>query len=123
MTFDYIRSRATADRLIADFGQAGSIRRKTVTGGDDFDPSSGTTTQTDYAATLVVLDYTDEELRNTRVLATDKKILIAAGGLAVEPALSDKIVEADGTAYEIVPPLQPLKPAGVVVFIQAQCRR
>jgi len=127
MTFDYLRSRATADRLIANFGQVGAIRRKTVTGGDAFDPSTGTATSPDTPCTLVVTDYSLHERDGVRVLSTDKKVLIAAGGLAIEPKPSDKIV-IGGIPHEIVAPdkgngIKPIAPAGVVVMYEAQCRR
>lgn len=122
-TFDYARSRDTADRLIARFGQAGTIRRTVVTGGNAYDPTSGTATTTDHAATLVVTEFSNSEIDGTRVLATDKKVLVAAGGLAITPEPGDKVVEADGTIYDIVPPVMPLKPAGTVVMYQVQCRR
>lgn len=119
MTFNYAKTRGTAERLIARFGQVGAIRRETPGAGPPYSP--GPPTVADHAATLVVLDYENREIDGTRILATDKKVLIAAGGLAIEPGPADKVV-IGGAAHEVVD-VKPLSPAGVVVLFEAQCRR
>ena len=70
-----------------------------------------------------MLDYEASEIDGSRVLATDKKVILAVGSLTITPALDDKLVEADGTVYRIIPPLKPLSPAGTVVLFEIQCRR
>ena len=119
--YDYARAKATADRLIEKFGQLGAIRRTGAGTGPEYDPTPGATT--DYPARFAMLDYEASEIDGTRVLATDKKALLAVGSLTISPALEDKLVEADGTVYRIVPPLKPLSPAGTVVMFEVQCRR
>lgn len=119
MTFDYARSRATADRLIARFGQAGNIRRRTTTG-PAYDPSQGQ--PVDHPCTFAVLDYSAMEVDGTRVLATDKKVVLAKGALTIEPSLDDVVVEAGGAVYKIVS-IKPLKPGSTVVLWELQVRR
>ena len=116
--FDYTRSRATADRLIARFGQAGAVRRSGAPSGDPWNPVPGS--PTDHPCTLVDLDYTAREIDGTLIRATDRKVLVAAGGLAVEPSVADRIVIA-GTALEIVR-VSPLAPGGTIVMYEIQAR-
>ncbi len=119
--YDYARAKATADRLIEKFGQLGAIRRTGAGTGPEYDPTPGATT--DYPARFAMLDYEASEIDGTRVLATDKKAILAVGSLTITVALDDKLVEADGTVYKIIPPLKPLSPAGTVVMYEIQCRR
>lgn len=120
-TFDYARAKLSADRLITKFGQAGSIRRTGAPSGPAYDPTPGAVV--DHPARFAVMDYEASEIDGTRVLSTDKKALLAVGSLTITPALDDKLVEADGTVYKIIPPLKPLSPAGTVVMYEIQCRR
>jgi len=120
-TFNYARPLASANRLIAKFGQLGAIRRAGEPTGPDYDPTPGV--DVDHDAHMAVLDYDSRDVDGTRILATDKYVLVAVGTLPIEIGLSDKVVEADGTVYSIVPPLKPLSPAGTVVLYEIQARR
>lgn len=115
--FDYARARQTAERLIAKFGTAGAIRR-TVTSGPDYDPEI---TDTDYACTLVTLEYDDAKVDGTLIRKTDKLIYVSTAGLSITLAESDKVVAA-GEVYAIEN-LKPLSPAGIVVYYEVQGRR
>lgn len=117
-SFDYARPRATADRLIAKFGQAGAIRRTTAGGGDPWSPTPGTTT--DHACTLVVTEYSVREREGTLIQARDKKVLVATEGLNIEPTEADQIV-VQGQAMEIID-VAPLAPGGDVVMYTIQAR-
>lgn len=119
--FNYARPLASANRLIAKFGQLGAIRRVGEGTGPEWDPTPGSAV--DHDAFMAVLDYDSTDVDGTRILATDKYVLVAVGNLPIEIGLSDKVVEADGTVYSIVPPLKPLKPAGTIVFYEIQARR
>jgi len=119
-SFDYTKSAATATRLIGRFGAVGAIRRSATTGGNAWDPSSGTTTTTDYPATMVVTDYAQKDVNGTVILATDKKVLVAPG-VAVVPGVTDTLVTPDGATLNIVN-VNPLKPAGTVVMYEIQAR-
>ena len=114
--FDYSRSRATAERLIARFGMPGAIRRAVPTG-TSYDPDLA---DTDYACQLVVMNYEDREVDGTLILASDKKIYASTAGLPITLERSDKIV-ASGVAYSIEK-LKPLSPGGVIVFWEVQGR-
>lgn len=115
--FDYGKSRATADRLLKRYGQAGAIRRTADTG-TAWDP---TVTTTDHAAIFAVMDYAENMVDGTRILATDKLVYLSAKGLTIEPTPSDVMV-IGGAAYAIVN-VKPLAPAGVVVLYEIQARR
>lgn len=116
-TFDYAKSRATAERLIARFGTTGAIRRSVKTG-PDYDPEI---TDTDYPCTLVTLEYDDAKLDGTLIRKTDKLIYVSTAGLSITLAESDKVV-AGGEVYAIEN-LKPLSPAGIVVYYEVQGRR
>lgn len=120
MTF-YAEMTAVADSLIEEFGQLGAIRRSAAPTGPGYDPTPGA--DVDHPARFAIMDYASSQIDGTRVLATDKKALLAVGSLTITPALEDKVVEADGTVYRIIPPLKPLSPAGTVVMYEIQCRR
>jgi len=119
-SFDYTRSAATATRLIGRFGAVGAIRRSATTGGNSWDPSSGTTTTTDYPATMVVTDYAQKDVNGTVILQGDRKVYVAPG-VAVVPTVTDVLVTADGVTLSIVA-VSPLKPAGTVVMYEIQAR-
>jgi len=117
--FNYGRPKATADRLIARFGQAGTLRRMLPGSGPAYDP--GEPSPDDYAATFAVLDFNGREIDGSRVLATDKKILLANGALAIQPTLSDKLVIGD-VEHSIIN-IETLAPGGTVVMWTLQVRR
>lgn len=117
-TYNYARARATAERLLARFGQTGAIRRAGAATGDPWNPTPGA--NTDYPAQIVVTGYDAREIDGTRIQATDKKALV--GGVEIDPATSDDLVEADGTVWEIVA-VERLKPAETTVLHTLQIRR
>ena len=119
--FDYSRPLATANRLFDRFGQRGAIRRTIPGSGPSYDP--GPPSFADTPADMVVTDFSSREIDGTRILETDKKIMVAPGALTAPPALSDKVVEADGTVYNIVPPIQTKRPAGTTLVYILQGRR
>lgn len=118
MSFDYGRSKATADRLVSKFGQSATLRRPTSSG-TAYNPTPGQ--PDDHPVTVVVLDYDRREIDGTRILATDRKVLLAVGNLAIEPATSDKAV-IGGVEHSIID-IQPLNPGGLVILYQLQVRR
>lgn len=124
--FDYARSVATANRLIARFGQRAAIRRgPDLSDGDstnDLSPEPGDETEpTDHPCTLVVLDYTEEERASSLIAQTDRKVLIGSASLDIEPTTADALV-IDGDEHQIVD-VRPLAPGPVTVLWQAQVRR
>jgi len=119
VAFDYARSRSSADRLIANFGQTGTIERPTASTGPAYDPTPGTPAS--HAVTFAVTDYRNQEIDGVRVLATDKKVLLAKAGLSIEPTTSDKLL-IGGVSHSIVR-IEPLSPAGTVVMWTLQVRK
>jgi hypothetical protein len=117
----YDRAALTATRMLADYGQAGAIRRTTIVGGNAFDPTSGTPTTTDHLAKVLVSKFNRNEVDGTRVQANDLKVLVAPDA-AVQPSTSDLLVLADASILNIVD-VQRLAPAGQTVLWTLVCRR
>ncbi len=117
--FDYARTAQTALRLIGRFGQTGALRVKTSSGASH-NPTSSTTT--DHPAKFVITDFEAKDIDGTRVLATDKKALVAAAGLAVVPDVAHRLLEADGQSYSIAG-VDTLKPATTPVVYALTVRR
>lgn len=120
IAFDYTRTLATANRLIERFGQLGAVRRPGTPTGPSYDPTPGT--PTDDPARFVITAYEARDVDGTRILATDKKALVAPGSLPSAPALSDKLVEADGTEWHIVG-VETLRPAETTLLYTCQLRK
>jgi len=105
--------------MIAEFGQNAVLRRPTTTGPAN-NPVAGA--PVDYNVKIVVLEFSRGEVDGTRVLVTDKKVLLAKGALTIDPLTSDKLL-IGGIPHTIVPPLEPLSPGGTVVMWTIQARR
>lgn len=105
--FNYARTQATAKRLITKFGQVGAVQRFS----DDYAETS---------VNMVVLEYATREVDGTRVTAKDRRIYVES--LPFEISKNDRIKDAAGTVYEIIPPVKPLSPAGTIVFTEIQGR-
>lgn len=125
-TFDYGRSKATAARLIKRYGQAGAIRRTTMTGGDPWNPTPETN---DYDCTLVVIEYSAFERQGSTIGATDKRVLISTEGVTIpayddDPDSANAPTERDqivvGAKVHEVVRVDPLNPGGTVVMWDAQ---
>lgn len=115
--FDYGKTRATAERLIAKFGQRGSLRR-VVNSGPDYDPVQ---TSEDFLCSLVDLDQSQVHVADTLVQSGDRMVYLSTEGLSITPTLPDKVL-IGGVEYAIVD-IQPLSPGGTVMFWQLQVRR
>lgn len=116
VAFDYTRTRATAERLIARFGQTGTLRR-TVSDDDPFNP---TQTTTDYPCTFAVLDYEKRDVDGTLIKQTDQMAYVSTAGLSIAPETTDRLV-IGGTPFTVVN-VKPLSPAGTVVYFELQVR-
>lgn len=112
---NYLEDRADADEMIAEFGQAATLRRPTNSG-PAWDP---TITWAETGCTVVVTEFSNREVDGTRVLATDKKVLMAVPAIA--PATSDRLA-IGGVEYSIER-VEPLAPGGVSVMFTLQARR
>ncbi|WP_018009950.1 hypothetical protein [Sinorhizobium medicae] len=93
----YARLQATAQCLIAKYGQAGAVKRVTSP-----DPVyGGEPVVTSYPATLVPMAYEARYIDGTVIQNGDMQIYISAVGLSIEPTVGD-IVTANGADYTIV---------------------
>ncbi|WP_414461818.1 hypothetical protein [Hyphomicrobium sp. DY-1] len=125
-TFNYSKTAASAAKLIKKFGQHGAIRRLVPGNGPPYDP--GPSTPVEFAADLVIVDYTISERDGTLILATDKRAYVSALGLKTTEGVpldeikpTDKLVEASGKVWTIILS-KPLNPAGVIVLYDLQIR-
>ena len=93
----FARLQVTAQRLIAKFGQTGTVTRITapdaITGGDG--------TETAHTASLVPMAYSAREIDGTVILAGDMQIYISAIGLPITPSPGD-LVAANGKTFRII---------------------
>jgi hypothetical protein len=93
----YSRLQATAQRMIAKFGQTSTVTRITapdpITGGDG--------TETAHTATLVPVTYSAREIDGTVILAGDVQLYISAVGLTVTPSPGD-LVSANGKTFRVI---------------------
>lgn len=115
--FNYTRSRGTAVKLIAKFGQAGAIRRTTVSG-PVYNP---VTTDEDFPCKLVDLDVEESSIDGTLVLRGDRTVYLSTEGLTIEPLRTDRVL-IGGEAHTIID-VKPLQPAGLVVFWELVARK
>lgn len=123
-TFDYAKSRATADRLTTKFaaGQVATLKRM-VNSGTEFDP---VLTPLDPApsAPAVKVEFTTKQMRGGNVLDTDERWLVAAGPLTAAGITSLQAPDAIVVGGRERPVLvsDPLAPAGVVVMYDCHIR-
>lgn len=111
--FNYGRAQNTADRLITRYGAIGKLLvLSKVNGKSIYTPQN---------ATMVVLDYQNKQVDGTRIKSTDKQIFVSVKGIT-EISENDRIQDADGVTYEIVPPVKPLRPATTTVLYEIQGR-
>jgi len=95
------RMRATAKRLINDFGKAITIRRTARS----YDPSSGTetTTTTDHSTnTAPPESYRLDQIDGTNVHRGDQRLFVAASGLSIDPDPQQDTVIMDSTTWQVV---------------------
>lgn len=108
--------------MITEFGQPVTIRAVTV---GEYDPDTGTAgpgTVAEQTAHGILLDFTGQEFQtNSLIKQGDKKLKIAAKGLAWVPDLLNKVI-VQGRTWSIVPPLKEINPAGIPILYELQVR-
>ena len=118
----YDEMAALALEMIAEFGQPVTIRATTVV---EYDPETGSAppdTMIDQTAQGILLDFSGQEFQNNSLIKQgDKKLKIAAQGLAWAPDLLNKVV-VQGRTWSIVPPLKEINPAGTPILYELQVR-
>lgn len=119
---EYDSAIALAARLISKKGRAATIRRLATTTPDASKPwRVDAAAPTDYPVRAVFLDYEKNEIDGTNVQAGDQKCLVAASGLAIEPAPPDVVV--DGAVVWTIVKTKPLRPGDDNVFFDIQLRK
>lgn len=124
MSAFYDRQAATAQRLLAQFGQPVTVSR--VTGGTE-DPLTGEMTgQTPESFTPngVLLNYSVKEAGDSRaagneIRTSDRKLLLAP--FDVDPVVTDSVT-VDGSEWTIIR-IKPLRPAGQTLLHEIQVRK
>jgi hypothetical protein len=118
----YDEMAVTALNMITEFGQP-VIIRATIVG--EYDPETGSAPPEsikEQTAQGILLDFTGQEFQtNSLIKQGDKKLKIAAQGLAWVPDLLDKVV-VQGRTWSIVPPLKEINPAGTPILYELQVR-
>lgn len=115
MAFDYASLRSDVDAILDEFGMAGTLRQRTTSGADPWDP---TVTDTDTDCVVLFDEYSDRERDGTLITERDRKVLIKAGSLVVTPATGDQLV-VSGVTYSLSNVTQ-VAPGGTVVIYQAK---
>jgi hypothetical protein len=117
--FDYLGTRATADKLISKFGMKAVLRR-------------ATDNPTDRPCMVVVVDYMARDEASALANPTDRKVIMSAVGLDEKPPDNERdelvtFVQPGGTVEdEVLPftcPVNPVKPAGITVIYEFTVRR
>lgn len=111
---------ATAARMLGDRGQRMTLRKQTP---GAYDPATGVATvaSADHAVTGAVFDFPALLIDGTRIQVGDRKVLLAAQGLAVEPDVGDLLLVGSTLLHVIA--VKPLAPAGTPVIYTLQARR
>ena len=108
--------------MITEFGQPVIIRAATA---GEYDPDAGSAPSdsiTEQTALGILLDFTGQEFQNNSLIKQgDKKLKIAAQGLAWVPDLLNKVI-VQGRTWSIVPPLKEINPAGTPILYELQVR-
>lgn len=118
MSFDYVRALATSRRLLANFGQDGTL---TNTTGGTYDEATGTVTAPTVTTTTdkcVLLEYGLFNMSDSLIKVGDKKILTQ---MSVIPTLTDKIT-INTVIYNIIG-VKALEPAGTNILYELHCRK
>lgn len=112
--FDYSRLAATAARMLARFGQSGTLHRVSTSGGAD-----PTVTEADETITAAVMAYDASEIDGQTILRNDVRVYVAA--LASEPSTKDFVTV--GGIRMAIKSVATLTPAGTAVYHVLQGRQ
>jgi hypothetical protein len=129
MSTFYDRMAATALRLIERFGQTATLSDTPEPDPDDYDPVTGkgaAIVPVTQPGQVILLDYTMQEAgiinaAGSLVQQGDKKIMLAAKGLAWPPTMTTTIL-ADGLTWTIIN-IKTTNPAGTPLLYELHGRR
>lgn len=117
MTF-YTDLAADVEVILAELGQAGSIKRTVTTGGGPSDPTGGSSVTTPYPAQMAVFPVSDDRIDGTNILAGDFQVIVET--LDIEITSSDIVSCSEGDLT--IKRLGKIAPAGVTVAYDMVCR-
>ena len=111
MTFDYTRARATAERLLARFGQEVTLIKPGALTGPEWDQTQGPSTE--HTITVVDENSMRRDMSGT-LIGEAVHALIVSTSAGVEPEQADRVRIA-GRVLEITE-VRPLAPGGTVLL-------
>lgn len=116
MSYNYAPIRATAERLIARFGQAATLVKPGAMTGPEWDPVPAAPVE--YAITAVDENQMQRNQSGTLIgEAVHALIISTAAGVTPDPA--DRVRLADGRDLEIID-VRSTSPGGMVVLYEVQ---
>jgi hypothetical protein len=121
MNFDYDEIAATADELIAEYGQACVLT--SITDGT-YDPANGEAAPATapHPITAAIFDYPQRFVDGTLIRIGDKRALVSPVGLAVEPKPGDTLTDGAGKVFQVID-AKATAPAGTAVLWTLQVRK
>lgn len=113
----YADMRATATRLLTQFGASATLTARTAGAYDPAD-SEATVTETESTVKAVLFDYPERAIDGTSILRGDKKAFIQAGGTKPKAGM----FLTWGEVVHSIVDCKPLSPSGYDVLYEAQVR-
>jgi hypothetical protein len=116
----YTRSAATAKRLLTKYGQWSTLTEQTP---GSYDPATASVsvTATGHTVIAAAFDFAAKDIDGTLIQQGDKRVYIAAQGLAITPAPGMTWTDANANVFRVIT-AQPLNPAGTAVIHTLQVR-
>lgn len=125
MSFDYAKSAASANRLLAKFGRQLTLI-STRLGTYDPETASAPVNESPQTVTGVLLEYSTKDSGIAQqagylIKAGDRKLLMGTAGVQTPPVANDRVTI--GTDIYLVIRVRTLAPAGVDVLYECQVRK
>lgn len=114
MAFNYAASKATAERLIANFGRSVPLTKLGVNTGTEWAPVYAAEVTNNVVAVEIEAE---ERLENVSLDTARRRKLLISTSAGITPAQGDKIV-LDGISHKLGP-IEPLNPGGTVLLWEA----
>lgn len=115
----YTDLRSTAHGLLRDKGATLTLTKKT-SGAYSQSTGAATVTETTYSITAAVFDYPQRVIDGTLIQQGDKKVLVSAQGLTVDPDVDDAVT-ISSVSHQVVR-ARKISPAGEIVIWELQVR-
>jgi hypothetical protein len=123
-TFNYAKTKATVERMLAKYGQAITLTHHSL---GAYDPATGTATDTTstQAAKGAIFEWGQQGstpsfgksmIPSSSIVAGDKQLFLSPTNITV-PEVNDNITDVNGVMY-LIKMVKTLAPAGTVVLIE-----